>query len=150
MIYNLIALLLNFVLGFLMISDKLFWAIGIIPLIGVLGMTLKFKKFSKLTIMVLLVAIFFGLIGIVQGFTPHYFYIIMNFSALFAILFESLKKVFFAVISWGLNAFAIGYLVTELREDMTMGIIIGIIIFIISFRDIVPTMLESKNKEKEK
>jgi hypothetical protein len=113
-----------------------------IPIIMIF-LAIKTKKENKITNIFLIISALFTAVGFMQDFDPTYFYLIMNLSALLSYLNSILNKKILIFISWLMNSFAIGYLISELR-NLNLGIIFGIIIFAIGFREIISKSIKEK------
>lgn len=142
MAYVIASLLINYVVGFIFVDLNIWYLSLIIPAIMIF-MVLKYKKESKITNMFLIISVLFSGVGFVQDFNPTYFYLLMNISAFFAYLNSVISKKIFIFIAWALNSFSIGYLITELR-NINLGIIFGIIIFVIGFREILSRSIKDQ------
>lgn len=142
MAYLVASLLINYVAGFIFINLNYWYFMLAIPIIMIF-LAIKTKKESKITNIFLIISGLFTAVGFMQDFDPTYFYLIMNLSALLSYLNSILNKKFLIFISWLMNSFAIGYLISELR-NLNLGIIFGIIIFAIGFREIISKSIKEK------
>jgi hypothetical protein len=142
MAYLVTSLLINYVAGFIFINLSYWYFMLAIPIIMIF-LALKTKKESKITNIFLIISALFTTVGFMQNFDPTYFYLIMNLSALLSYLNSILNKKLLIFVSWLMNSFAIGYLISELR-NLNLGIIFGIIIFAIGFREIISKSIKEK------
>ncbi len=142
MAYVIASLLINYVVGFIFVDLNIWYPSLIIPSV-IIFMVLKYKKESKITNMFLIISALFSGVGFIQDFNPTYFYLLMNISAFFSYLNAVISKKIFIFFAWGLNSFSIGYLITELR-NINLGIIFGIIIFVIGFREILSKSIKEQ------
>jgi hypothetical protein len=142
MAYLVASLLINYVAGFIFINLNYWYFMLAIPIIMIF-LAIKTKKENKITNIFLIISALFTAVGFMQDFDPTYFYLIMNLSALLSYLNSILNKKILIFISWLMNSFAIGYLISELR-NLNLGIIFGIIIFAIGFREIISKSIKEK------
>jgi hypothetical protein len=142
MAYLIASLLINYISGFIFINLNYWYFLLIIPIVMIF-LLFKTKKESKITNMFLIISALFTAVGFMQNFDPTYFYLIMNLSAFLSYLNEIVQKKFLLFATWLMNSFAIGYLIAELR-NLNLGIIFGIIIFAIGFREIISKSIKEK------
>lgn len=135
MAYLIASLLINYIAGFIFINLNFWYFMLIIPILMIF-LSLKTKKESNITNIFLIISALFTAIGFIQDFDPTYFYLIMNFSAFLSYLNAIMSKKILLFVSWLMNSFGIGYLIAELRT-LNLGIIFGVIIFAIGFREII-------------
>jgi len=131
--FTLISAVISATLGFFLV-DTLFWTFSLIILGIILYISWKKRLYSKLGTFILLVGILFAFFGYLNNFNPSYFYLLINLSAFFAVLYSAFNKKILLILSWGLNGFSLGYIIASLR-NLNLGIIFGIIIFLIGLRD---------------
>ena len=133
MMYQIVFLIINSIGGFFVI-DKLFWIIGIAINILTGFFMYKSRKEDKIIGMLLFTSVLLAFFSYIKQFNPNYFYILMNSSALFISLYSMIEKKIFSIVSWGLNGFALGYMVSQLK-DLKFGIIIGVVVALIGIKD---------------
>ncbi|WP_146738345.1 hypothetical protein [Petrotoga sp. 9PW.55.5.1] len=134
MSFTLISVFASAVVGFFLVNS-IAWVLSLVVLSLILFVSWKRNISSKLANFVLIVGILFSFFGSINSFDPSYFYIFINLAALFATFYEAFNKKLLIILSWALNAFSLGYIIAALR-DINLGIIFGIIIFLIGLRDV--------------
>ncbi|UYO99934.1 hypothetical protein OF820_12910 [Oceanotoga sp. DSM 15011] len=137
MAYTLISVLANLIIGFFL-TNIYYWLPSVLIGSLVLLMAYKFDIKDKMINMLLFVSVMFSFFGYIQSVDVSMFFLLMNISALIYSISIKIEKRFILIISWGLNAYGMGSLVASLRND-NIGIIIGVIIFIIGIRDLFST-----------
>ncbi|PNR99001.1 hypothetical protein X928_08435 [Petrotoga miotherma DSM 10691] len=134
MAFTLISVFINATIGFFLV-DMLLWILSLLILSIILYISWKKSMYSKLGNFILLVGILFSLFGYLNNFDPSYFYLLINLSAFFAVLYTAFNKKILIILSWMLNGFSLGYIIASLR-NLNLGIVFGIIIFLIGLRDV--------------
>lgn len=146
MAYLISSLLINYVFGFFLV-DNLIWIISLIVPTIMIIFAFKTKKENKMANIFLIISALFSGVAFIQNFNPSYFFILMNLSALFSYIYSILPKKIIIFLAWLLNSFSIGYLITELR-NLNLGIIFGIVIFVIGFREILSKSIKQQGGKK--
>jgi hypothetical protein len=124
----------NIVVGYFFVELS-YWVMSMIFLVLMLLLCYKKKHYNKLSNVLLLISIIFSFFSYLNDFIPSIFYVLMNFSAVFASLKSLYNNNLFLLISWILNAFSFGYLITNLR-NLTLGVIFGVLIFLLGIKDV--------------
>ncbi|KUK83494.1 MULTISPECIES: hypothetical protein [Petrotoga] len=133
MAFTLISVFINSTIGFFLV-DMLYWIFSLVILGIIMYISWRKNMYSKLGNFILLVGILFSFFGYLNNFDPSYFYLLINLSAFFAVLYTAFNKKILIILSWLLNGFSLGYIIASLR-NLNLGIIFGIIIFLIGLRD---------------